>query len=67
MFSKIEGEPALVRDEKTKAILNVDNESLKAYKKRRELMMQQQEEIQTLKADVKEMKLMLKQLLDSYK
>ena len=37
-FKKVEERPDLIRDEQTNAILNIDNQALKAYKNRKKQM-----------------------------
>ena len=60
----MEGHPDLVRDTKSKAILNVDVKSREAHLKKRQAQQQQQEEINTLKRDVDDIKSMLSQILE---
>ena len=62
-ITKIENESSFVRDNKSKAILNINNESLKAYKNRKKNIIKRQEDIDDLKQEVKEIKTMLSQLL----
>jgi len=66
MRKKIEGINSFVRDDKNKAVLNVDNDALNAYKKQRVIIANAKnlsEEVNTLKNDVKEIKDLLFQLL----
>lgn len=60
---KIENHEDLIRDEETKAVLNADTSSLKAYKKRRDALRQKDVEISQMKDDISELKSMLQQLL----
>lgn len=49
------------------AIINTDNNALKAYKLQREAERTKNEEINTLKQDVQEIKTLLSQLLEKIK
>ena len=66
MFAKVKEHPDLVRDMNSKAVLNVDNKSLEAYKKSRDMRSKQQqryeglkEEIDNIKDDINEIKSLL--------
>jgi hypothetical protein len=66
-FIKVEGNDNLVRDMKSKAILNTNVEALKAHKKQREeanKVHNMLEEFPGLKRDVSEIRGMLLSLLD---
>lgn len=60
---KVKGQPELLRDTKTQAVINTDRTSLEEYKKRRDLARKSREEMDMLKNDVSEIKQMLLQLL----
>lgn len=66
MYIKVKDENGLVRDESTKAILNIDNTGLQAYKerKRKEANLSKViEEQEQIKSDIQEIKTLLKQLM----
>ena len=46
------------------AVVNVDNTALQAYKQRRNLEMRKEEEINIMKNELSEIKIMLSQLLE---
>ena len=60
---KIKDEDGLVRDTETNAVLNSSLSSLENYKARREMMRKKENEIESLKEDVKEIKQLLKELI----
>jgi septal ring factor EnvC (AmiA/AmiB activator) len=65
---KIKDHPDLVKDEKTKAILNTNEDALEAYKKRREQQRSVQnmcEEIDEIKNDINDIKVLLKQFINT--
>ena len=64
MGIKVEGHTHLYREEASHAIINTDVEQYRLHKVRKQRFLAQKEEINTLKSDVSEMKLMLQQLLD---
>ena len=74
-YVKVEGNFNLVKDKKTGAILNIDKNGLEAAKRRKRLAVEQQKEKEIihqlkseneeLKNDVKEMKKLLNDLIDS--
>lgn len=66
MYLKVKDDTSLVRDESSKAILNIDNSGLQAYKekKRKEANLSKViEEHEQIKSDLSEIKALLKQLL----
>jgi hypothetical protein len=70
-FAKIEGNPGLVRDKVTGAILNINSNEIKQAKKRKKFWQEEKEktetlmsEVDSLKHDVREMKDLLKQILE---
>lgn len=74
MYKKVEDNPSLVRDTNTKAILNIDNEALLAYKiKRNKTRLQEIEfaelkkDVDYLKDDISQIKNMLHTLLSDKK
>ena len=64
MGIKVEGHSHLYREETSHAIINTDIEQYRLHKVRKQRFLAQKEEINTLKSEVTEMKLMLQQLLD---
>lgn len=66
MYLKVKGNEELVRDTSSSAILNTDNEALKAYKARRQreaaidMVVKEHAEI---KSDIQEIKNLLRELL----
>ena len=64
MGIKVEGHANLVRDETSHAIINTDVEQYRLHKVRKQRFIAQREEINTLKTEVSDMKMMLQQLLD---
>ena len=70
MFLKVEGDPSLVRDSSTMAILNTNGTDYENYIRRRQSLMSDKEqlanqanEINNLKQDLSEIKQMLTALL----
>lgn len=66
-YIKVKDHPNLVRDRKSNAILNVDNNALNKYKQERERLLKLKsvvEEQEKLKNDVSEIKQMLTKLLE---
>jgi len=70
MFLKVEGDPSLVRDASTMAILNTNGTDYENYIRRRQSLMSDKEqlanqanEINNLKQDLSEIKQMLTALL----
>jgi hypothetical protein len=61
---KVKDNDDLVRDKENSAILNVDADALSKYKMRREQERKRNEEIDTLKKDVSEIKSLLLQMID---
>ncbi len=70
MYMKVKDDQSLVRDESSKAILNIDNNSLLAYKekKRKEASLSKIiEEHDLIKSDLAEIKILLVKLLEHQK
>lgn len=70
MYIKVKDDQSLVRDDSSKAILNIDNSGLLAYKekKRKEASLSRIiEEHDLIKSDLSEIKTLLKQLLEHQK
>lgn len=64
MIRKVLPTDGFMRDENTGAIVNVDNSSLAAYKLRKKANMQKENEINTMKEELAEVKSMLKIILE---
>jgi hypothetical protein len=63
-YVKVKDNDDLVRDKENSAILNVDADALSKYKMRRDQERKRNEEIDTLKKDVSEIKSLLLQMID---
>lgn len=64
MKLKVEGNPNLVKDMRTGAIINIDKNSVKDAKLLKSKMAKKEEEIETLKNDVAEIKSILNKLIE---
>ena len=64
MHKKGEGHKHLVKDEFSKAVINTDTEGYQLYKKRRTIMQMKNNEIQELKTEMSELKLMMTKVLE---
>ena len=67
MKLKVKDHEHLVKDTKTHAVLNTDLSSLEAYRAHRNKQRQKDDEIETLKEDVKEIKDILQLLVEKIK
>jgi hypothetical protein len=67
MKLKVKDHENLVKDTETKAVLNTDLTSLQAYRAHRNKQRQKDNEIETLKEDVKEIKDILQLLVEKIK
>lgn len=67
MKLKVKDHENLVKDTETKAVLNTDLTSLEAYRAHRNKQRQKDNEIETLKEDVKEIKDILQLLVEKIK
>ena len=61
---RIENHEELVRDVKTNAVLNTDNDALQKYRARRDKERQLREDVDSLKTDMSEIKQLLQQLVN---
>ena len=61
---KIKDEEELVRDQNSNAVLNSSLSSLEQYRARRNRERQKDEELQSLKNDINEIKQLLKKLIE---
>lgn len=64
MHKKVKGHDHLIKDEFSKAVINTDTEGYTLYKKRRTLMQVKNNEIQELKSEVSELKIMMTKVLE---
>lgn len=65
-YIKVTDNPDLVRDKKNNAILNTDKEALNKYKEERDFKLKQIKslnDVEDLKSDMKQIKNLLKELL----
>lgn len=61
---KIKGKEHLVKDEYSKAVINTDRDAYTLYKRRKTIMQTKNDEIQQLKSEVSELKIMMTQVLE---
>ena len=59
----VEGHKNLYRDEKSGAVINTDTNGYAQYKKMRSNKQSQREELDRIKEDIEEIKLLLKQIV----
>ena len=59
---RVEGHKNLYRDEKSGAIINYDSNGYAQYKKMKSLRLSEKSEIESLRAELDELKLVLKEL-----
>ena len=60
---KIKGKEHLVKDEYSKAVINTDKDAYTMYKKRKVIMQAKNGEIEQLKLEMTELKMMMSQVL----
>lgn len=60
---KVEGHTNLFRDEHSGSIMNLDTIGYQEYVKKRNLRKKEREEIESIKSELGEIKIMLKQIL----
>jgi hypothetical protein len=65
-YISVDGYPDLVRDKNTNMILNINKGNTDAFIKKRDRELQQRQEIETLKSDVQDIKMMLQKLTESF-
>lgn len=63
-YIDVEGHPGLVRDKRTGAILNTNEQEVEAARARKKAWKEKQKEFDELKNDVSELKDMMKQILE---
>ena len=61
---KIKGKDHLIKDEYTQAVINTDRDAYTLYKKRQTIMKAKNGEIEKLKIEMSELKLMMTQVLE---
>lgn len=61
---KIKGKDHLIKDEYSKAVINTDKDAYTLYKRRKTIMQTKNNEIQQLKSEVSELKIMMTQVLE---
>ena len=61
---KIKGKDHLIKDEFSKAVINTDKDAYTLYKRRKTIMQSKNNEIQQLKSEVSELKIMMTQVLE---
>ena len=61
---KVKGKEHLVKDEYSKAVINTDKDAYTLYKRRKTIMQTKNDEIQQLKSEVSELKIMMTQVLE---
>jgi hypothetical protein len=64
-YMPVEGYPDLVKDMKTNMIVNINKEKAIQSRRIREQKLKERQEVDTLKADVSDIKRMLQQLLEN--
>lgn len=64
MFKVVKEDNSFVRDTQNNAILNVDNDALTAYKKRKKANMQLRNDVEQMKNEINEIKNLLISLID---
>ncbi len=63
-YIKVEGETSFVRDKKTGAVLNTNRSEIQQAKQRKKARLQEKNELDNLKQDVSDMKIMLSKILE---
>jgi len=61
---KIKGKDHLIKDEYSQAVINTDRDAYTLYKKRKIIMQSKNKEIETLKVEMSELKVMMTKILD---
>jgi len=61
---KIKGKEHLVKDEYSQAVINTDKDAYTLYKKRKVIMQSKNKEIESLKLEMSELKIMMTQVLE---
>jgi len=66
-FQPIEDKPEFVKDNRTGAILNIDNNGLQAYKKQKAAMAETKDRLDKIESEVTEIKDLLQEILGKFK
>jgi len=61
---KIKGKDHLIKDEYSQAVINTDKDAYTLYKKRKVIMQSKNKEIESLKLEMSELKIMMTQVLE---
>jgi len=61
---KIKGKDHLIKDEFSQAVINTDRDAYTLYKKRKVIMQSKNKEIESLKLEMSELKIMMTQVLE---
>ena len=61
---KIKGKDHLIKDEYSQAVINTDKDAYTLYKKRKVIMQSKNKEIESLKLEISELKIMMTQVLE---
>jgi hypothetical protein len=64
LHKKVKGHDHLIKDEFSKAVINTDTDGYALYKKRQILMQTKNNEIQEIKNEMSELKLMMTKVLE---
>lgn len=64
-YMNVQGHPGLVRDKNSGVVLNINSSEAREARKRKKVWKEQQEELDSLKSDVKEIKLLLNKILEA--
>ena len=64
-YIQVKGHPGLARDKNSGIIMNINSNEVREARKRKKLWKEQQEELDSLKDDVKEIKLLLNKILEA--
>ena len=67
MKKLVKDNPSLVKDTKSKLVLNVNNEALQTYKTKRNAILNNKKDIEDLRNEVSEIKNMLGEILNRVK
>jgi CRISPR/Cas system-associated endonuclease Cas3-HD len=63
-YLQVKDHPNLVREIKSKAIINTDTKALKQYLDKKALLLEKEQKIDNLEKDIKDMKNILQQILE---
>lgn len=63
-YIKVKDHPNLVRDKRSNAIINIDDDGYNKYKKEREKILKEKEEYENMKSDIADIKKLLQTLLE---